>query len=84
MDPQLILTRLGRSLRAARLARGLTQATVAERAGLSRRKVGEIERGLATVTAGAYARVTAALDQQLKLEPARRPTLDELQELDRE
>lgn len=78
MDTETILGRVGSSLRAARKRRGLTQAQVAHRAGLPRLKVIQVERGEATVSAGAYAQVSAALGMELAPTPARRPTLDEV------
>lgn len=78
MDRETILSRVSSSLRAARKRRGLTQAQVADQAGLPRLKVIQVERGDASVSVGAYAQVSAALGLELALTPARRPTLDEV------
>lgn len=82
MDPTTLLHRLGRQLRAARTARGLTQAQVAERTGMPRLKVVQVEAGKDTVAIGYYARMAGGLGMQFGLEPARAPTLDELRAMD--
>ena len=48
------LTRLGRNIRTARLRRRMTQANLAERIGVSRFVVADIERGKATTGIAAY------------------------------
>jgi transcriptional regulator with XRE-family HTH domain len=73
------LIQLGAALRQARSERGLTQAALAERAGIPRLKVIQVEAGDERVASRYYAFVVAALGQRLNLQPARRPTLDELQ-----
>jgi transcriptional regulator with XRE-family HTH domain len=73
------LIQLGAALRQARSERGLTQAALAERAGIPRLKVIQVEAGDERVASRYYALVVAALGQRLGLQPARRPTLDELQ-----
>lgn len=80
MDADVILERIGAQLRALRLERGLTQAALADRAGLPRLKVVHAEAGRGSVSAGAYARLLGALGAEVKLVPTRRPTLDELDE----
>jgi len=47
---QDIQKQIGGTIRALRLKRGLTQAVFAERSGLNRAHVGEIERGECNVT----------------------------------
>lgn len=81
MDPITALARLADRLREARKRRGLTQARLAALAGLPRLKVIQIEKAEASVSAGAYAAVAAALGMELSLTPARRPTLEEVPEL---
>lgn len=54
-------TRLGRCLQEERLRQGLTQARLAERADLSLKYLGEIERGEANVTVDALERLATAL-----------------------
>lgn len=55
------LTRLGESIRLARLRRGLSAELVAERAGMARTTLRGVERGDAGVSIGAYANVLHAL-----------------------
>jgi len=55
------LTRLGESIRLARLRRGLSAALVAERAGMARTTLRAVERGEAGVSIGAYANVLHSL-----------------------
>jgi HTH-type transcriptional regulator / antitoxin HipB len=80
MDADTLLSRLGAQLRAQRLERGLTQAELAQRAGVPRLKVVHVEAGRPTTSAVAYARVAGALGMEFGSMPARRPTLDELDE----
>jgi transcriptional regulator with XRE-family HTH domain len=56
-----ILAELGANLRLARLRRGFTAALVAERSGMSRTTLRQIERGAPGVTLGAYANVLHSL-----------------------
>lgn len=81
MEPITALTRLSTVLREARKRRGLTQAQVAALAGVPRLKVIQVEKGAASVSAGAYAAVAAALGMEFSLVPERRPTLEEVPEL---
>jgi transcriptional regulator with XRE-family HTH domain len=81
MDAETLLERLGKSLRAARKRRGLTQAQLAALADVPRLKVIQVERGDASVSMGAYAEVAAALGLEFTPVPARRPTLEEVAEL---
>lgn len=55
------LASLGERVRAARQRRGLTEALVAERAGMSRMTLRGIEKGRPGVTMGAYAAVLQVL-----------------------
>lgn len=55
------LTRLGESIRLARLRRGLSAELVAERAGMARTTLRCVERGVAGVSIGAYANVLHSL-----------------------
>lgn len=61
--------------------RGLTQANLAELAGLTRQKVIAVEKGSLSVSMSAYARVLGALDCEFAVIPAAMPTLEELGEL---
>lgn len=78
---ELQATRLGNDLRRMRLARGLTQAQLAELAGMSREKVVRMEQGRDSIALRAYLILAHALGAELMLQPARRPTLDEVREL---
>lgn len=62
---------LGMEIRRLRLAAGLTQAELAERAGVSRRWLGRLERGHARAETGNLMRVVRALGLAVRLEPAR-------------
>jgi transcriptional regulator with XRE-family HTH domain len=57
-----IRRRLGDSVRLLRTARGWTQEQLGERAALSYKFVGEIERGQGNPTVDTLARLSAALD----------------------
>ncbi|KQW33415.1 MULTISPECIES: helix-turn-helix transcriptional regulator [Pseudomonas] len=79
MDYSLIIVRLGEQVRQRRLNRGLTQANLANLAGVTRQKVIAIEKGDLSVGMLAYARVLGALDCEFAMVPAAMPTLDEIQ-----
>ena len=71
--PVLTVGQLGMEIRRLRLAAGLTQAELAERAGVSRRWVGQVERGHLRAEADKVMRVVRALGLAVRLEPARTP-----------
>jgi transcriptional regulator with XRE-family HTH domain len=81
MDYSLLIYRLGKQIRERRMNRGLTQANLAELAGLTRQKVIAVEKGTLSVSMSAYARVLGALDCEFTVIPAAMPTLEELGEL---
>jgi HTH-type transcriptional regulator/antitoxin HipB len=81
MDHSLVISRLGTQLREKRIHRGLTQAQLADLAGLTRYKVIAVEKGTLSVGMIAYARVLGALDCELAVVPAAMPTLEELGDL---
>ncbi|KIF64947.1 XRE family transcriptional regulator [Pseudomonas fluorescens] len=81
MDYSLLITLLGIQLREKRINRGLTQAQLADLAGLTRYKVIAVEKGTLSVGMIAYARVLAALDCELSVVPATMPTLEEIGDL---
>lgn len=56
-----IFIELGRNIRLARLRRKLSSEQVAERAGISRKTLYEIERGHPNVSLGNYAQVLSVL-----------------------
>lgn len=78
MDYALLVDRLGEQIREKRINRGLTQAQVAQLAGLTRQKVIAVEKGTLSVSMLAFARVLGALDCEFEVVPARMPTLEEL------
>lgn len=82
MDSQTILSRIGGALHQARVHRGLTQGQLASRAGITRQKVVQVEAGAGTVGVEYYAKVAGAMGMEFSLTPARRPTLDELANMD--
>ncbi|MEG3190932.1 helix-turn-helix domain-containing protein [Lysobacter sp. D1-1-M9] len=64
------LTRaLGNALRTARQAEGLTQAQLAQRAGIARQKLIQLEQGKPGVAMAAYTAALDALGLQLALQP---------------
>jgi len=77
----LPLTRLGQAVRAMRQRRGLTQQETASLAGVTRRKVIEVEQGSPRVAIDTYARIAHVLGGELSVIPARRPTLEEVKEI---
>ena len=79
MDYLLLTQRLGQQIRERRLNRGLTQAGLADIAGLTRQKVIAVEKGGISVGMTAYARVLGALGCELSVIPASMPTLEEVQ-----
>lgn len=64
-------TALGLKLRDARRRARLTQAQLADLAGMPRQKLIQLEQGKPGVAIGAYAAVVAALGLEVALEPAR-------------
>jgi transcriptional regulator with XRE-family HTH domain len=76
-----MLVLLGKQAKSIRKERGLTQEALASIAAVPRLKVVQMEAGKTTVSIEAYARLAAALGQDLRLVTSRRPTLDELKEL---
>ncbi|WP_455922876.1 helix-turn-helix domain-containing protein [Pseudomonas putida] len=81
MDPQLLADRLGQQIQQMRTLRGLTIIQLAAQAGVTRQKLSEIEKGRTTVSLQLYAKVLAALNVEINLVPARRPTFEELREV---
>lgn len=72
-----------RTIREARLAAGLTQAELAERAGTSQAAISAYERGAKTPSAATLERLLAASGRRLtsasRSTPVRRPTRGELE-----
>lgn len=76
MNP--FLEQIGLDLRTERKTRRLNQTDAGERAGLSRREVGEIENGIFRGSILKVQNYAMSLGFSLTLEIKRRPTLDEL------
>lgn len=81
MDATLLLERLGSQIEDMRKSRGLTQVQLAYQSGMTRQKLAEVEKGSPTVAVNFYAKVLAALDAEIKVVSARRPTFEELREV---
>lgn len=63
-DTDELLPALGRAIRGARKACGLSQEALADAAGIDRSHMGKIERGERNVTILNVARIAAALNAQ--------------------
>ena len=68
--PVSTMGQLGMEMRRLRLAAGLTQAGLAQRAGVSRRWLGQLERGHPRAEADKLMRVVRALGLSVRFEPA--------------
>ena len=71
--PVTTVGQLGMEMRRVRLAAGLTQAVLAQRAGVSRRWLGQMERGHLRAETDKLMRVVRALGLSLQLGPAPAP-----------
>jgi transcriptional regulator with XRE-family HTH domain len=77
----IALEDIGKEIGTARKAKGLRQADLAARSGVSRATIDALENGRASdIGYSRLARILAVLGLELRLGPAasRRPTLDEL------
>ncbi|SER05471.1 Helix-turn-helix domain-containing protein [Pseudomonas sp. NFACC02] len=81
MDAILLIERLGTQIAQMRKTRGLTLVELAAQSGMTRQKLAEVEKGSPTVSMNFYAKALAALDAELKVVPARRPSFEELREV---
>ncbi len=79
MNP--FLEKIGLKFKVERKSRRLTQSKAAEKSGLSRREVGEIENGIFRGSILKVQSYAMSLGFSLSLEMKRRPTLAELPEL---
>lgn len=68
--PNKLPPTFGAALRAARVAAGLTQQALAQRAHVGRQKLIEVEQGKPGVAAATYATVAQALGLELTVKPA--------------
>jgi transcriptional regulator with XRE-family HTH domain len=65
-ETQKILEQMGEQIKLARLRRKLSAKLVAERAGISRSTLWNVERGVSSVAIGSYAAVLHALGKMEK------------------
>ncbi|WP_370588155.1 helix-turn-helix domain-containing protein [Pseudomonas abietaniphila] len=77
----MLIERLGTQIAQMRKTRGLTLVELAAQSGMTRQKLAEVEKGSPTVSMNFYAKALAALDAELKVVPARRPSFEELREV---
>ena len=63
-----ILAEMGKNIKLARLRRKLTAEQVAERAGIARSTLWQVEKGLASVSLGTYAQVLFVLGLEKDLQ----------------
>lgn len=77
----IILSRLGQSIKDLRRRRGLTQQQAADLARLPREKVVRLEQGRGTTAMEAYVALAHALGAEFTLTPIRRPTLEEVSQV---
>lgn len=82
----MLLSKLGKSIRARREQRGLSQEAFARTSGIPRRTLTRLESGDPAVRIGTFEQAAQALGLGLVLAESlnRRPTLDELEALYRE
>ncbi len=77
----LTLAQVGQAVASARVAQGLRQTDLVEKAGASRATIDALENGRASdIGVSKLSRILAALGLELSIRPANneRPTLDEL------
>jgi len=72
---------LGQTLRAARKAKGLTQAELAARAGVWQRTVSNIETGTSGAKVDTIFDLLAALDLELRIVPRSKMTQRDLEDI---
>jgi len=78
---QIILARVGQSLRNLRKQRGLSQLELARQAGTTRKAVINAEKGTAGLSLGTFIAMLEAMGAELTTLPVRRPTTEEIQAL---
>ncbi|MBC5763997.1 helix-turn-helix domain-containing protein [Ramlibacter albus] len=66
-DPLLTTTQLGRMLQSARKAKGMTQAAVGARVGLSQKRISALEIAPGTITAEQLLKLCAVLGLELTI-----------------
>lgn len=77
----IILARVGQSLRDLRKQRGLSQVQLADKAGTTRKAVINAEKGAAGLSLGTFVAMVEAMGAELTTVPVRRPTTDEIRAL---
>ncbi|MBV6289830.1 helix-turn-helix transcriptional regulator [Pseudomonas aegrilactucae] len=81
MENSLMSQRIGRSIQEMRKSRGMTKVELAERIGITRQKLSEIEQGSSTVAMSYYDRALNALGGEVRIIAKSLPTLDELEDV---
>lgn len=74
--PHPLIKRLGATIRAARISRGLTQAQLAGLCGLTR--IIDIDQGNPSIKIDAYFSAAGSMGQELALRPIERPAFEDL------
>ncbi|NYF35770.1 helix-turn-helix domain-containing protein [Stenotrophomonas sp. JAI102] len=77
----IILARVGQSLRDLRKQRGLSQLELAARAGTTRKAVINAEKGSPGLSLGSFVALVEAMGAELATVPVRRPTTEEIRSL---
>lgn len=77
----IILSRIGQSLRDLRKQRGLSQMELAQKAGTTRKAVIHAEKGAPGLSLGTFVAMVEAMGAELTTVPVRRPTTDEIRAL---
>lgn len=77
----IILARVGQSLRELRKQRGLSQLELADRAGTTRKTVINAEKGSPGLSLGSFVALVEAMGAELTTVPVRRPTTEEIRSL---
>jgi HTH-type transcriptional regulator/antitoxin HipB len=76
-----LISRLGASLREARINRGLKQAQLAELCGLTRLRIIGIEKGNPSISMEAYFKAASGMGLELALRPIERPVFEDLKRM---
>lgn len=76
--PHPLIKRLGATIRAARISRGLTQAQLAGLCGLTRPRIIDIDQGNPSIKIDAYFSAAGSMGQELALRPIERPAFEDL------
>lgn len=77
----IILLRIGQTLRDLRKQRGLSQVQLAAMSGTNRKSVINAEKGAPGLSLGAFVAMAEAMGAELTTIPARRPTTEEIRKM---